>query len=153
MIFSERKILTMTMKPVFSLIVLLFLSASIHAQEKTDTLGIHERPFGFSGFYDPRFDLSDDYIIDDFNRLKFLSYTAPDSSSIWMSARHQLSGMLNRDNWGSDVKSNILNPLSQQYSASQRMKEFKSVLAAIQVGAVGYLAYQHLKKYGFLKKK
>ena len=53
---------------------------------------------------------------------------------------------------GSNLQSSILNPLNQQYSATQNMKLFRSILETVSVGAVGYLAYQHLKKYGFLKK-
>jgi hypothetical protein len=64
----------------------------------------------------------------------------------------QLSGMYdNNASWG--MQSDILNALSQQYNASQSLKTFKYILEAVQAGAVGYLAYQHLKKYGFLKRK
>jgi hypothetical protein len=55
------------------------------------------------------------------------------------------------------IKSNfqlsILNPLQQQYSISQNMSALKYILGIVQTGAVGYLAYEHLKKYGFLKGK
>lgn len=50
-------------------------------------------------------------------------------------------------------KTNILNPLEERFRQSQSMKIWDTILGSVQAGAAGYLAYKHLKKYGFLKKK
>ncbi len=76
-----------------------------------------------------------------------------DSSSIWIRTRMFLSSGIYQESIGSNVQSNIFNPLYEQYSATQNMKLFRSILGAVSVGAVGYLASQHIKKYGFLKKR
>ena len=77
-----------------------------------------------------------------------------DTSSIWMRTRMQLSGLLTeRDPIKNNFQTSILNPLRQQFSESQNMKEFKYFLGMVEVGAFGYLAYEHLRKYGFLKRK
>jgi hypothetical protein len=79
-----------------------------------------------------------------------------DSSSIMMRTRLQLSGIykLNgEDPIKNNLKTNLLNPLYQEFASTQSMKELKYILGMVQVGGVAYLAYQHIKKYGFLKKK
>jgi len=43
-------------------------------------------------------------------------------------------------------------PLYQKYLEDSKFNPFRYALGMVQVGAVGYLAYKHIKKYGFLKK-
>lgn len=81
-------------------------------------------------------------------------YTAfiDDTSSVWIRTRMQL-GSFHEQNSSNQLQFSILNPLYQNYAKSQSMKTWKMILGSVQAGAVGYLAYKHLKKYGFLKKK
>lgn len=65
----------------------------------------------------------------------------------------QLAGIISEVETQNYLQMNILNPLSAKYSGLQSMKVLKYILGTVQVGAVGYLAYLHLKKYGFLKRK
>ena len=44
---------------------------------------------------------------------------------------------------------NILSPLYSQYLEDQKNDTWRSILGTLQVGAVGYLAYKHIQKYGF----
>lgn len=129
------------------------LADALIGQSKVDSLKRLEEPLSFSKFFDPYDNLSDTYFFNELNNLNINSKFSNDTSSIWLSTRMQLSRMINQENFGGSLQSNILNPLNQQYNATQRMKLFKSILGAVQVGAVGYLAYQHLKKYGLLKRK
>lgn len=76
-----------------------------------------------------------------------------DSTSIMLRTHLLLGEIISEDPIKTNFRSSILNPLHQQYVESQSMKELKYILGMIQTGAVGYLAYQHLKKYGFLKRK
>jgi len=64
----------------------------------------------------------------------------------------QLARIINQDEILNNFQMNILNPLSEKYADVQSLKEWKYILGAVQLSAVGYLAYLHLKKYGFLKK-
>jgi hypothetical protein len=75
-----------------------------------------------------------------------------DTSSIWLQARMQVGETVNDDQIKSNFNLSVLNPLRQQLSDIESMKVMKYILTTVQVGAVGYLAYQHIKKYGFLKK-
>jgi len=49
--------------------------------------------------------------------------------------------------------SEMLTPLANKYYNDNRNAGFKYVLGMIQTAAVGYLAYKHISKYGFFKKK
>ncbi|MFH0736398.1 MAG: hypothetical protein V1773_17775 [bacterium] len=43
----------------------------------------------------------------------------------------------------------ILSPLYSQYMEAQKHQTWQYILGTIQAGAVGYLAYKHIQKYGF----
>lgn len=124
----------------FCVLFILFFSA---ASAQTDTSKTY---FNIN----PKFSFGSTQISPEyFNRqppyLNFIN----DSSFIWLRIRLQFDV----DPMKNNLQTNILNPLSQQYSALQSMKELKYILGMIKTGTVGYLAYLHLKKYGFLKGK
>lgn len=48
----------------------------------------------------------------------------------------------------SDVPDNILQPYYNYYLESKNISLLRKVLGIAQLGAVGYLAYKHIKKYG-----
>jgi len=45
----------------------------------------------------------------------------------------------------------LLSPLYAQYIEDSKFNPVRYVLGMAQLSAVGYLAYKHIKKYGFLK--
>lgn len=47
-----------------------------------------------------------------------------------------------------DIPDNILQPYYNYYIESKNISLFRRVLGIAQLGAVGYLAYKHIKKYG-----
>jgi hypothetical protein len=55
------------------------------------------------------------------------------------------------NNPGNDPRIHYLSPLYTQYIEDSKFDAVRYVLGMAQVGAVGYLAYKHIKKYGFLK--
>ncbi len=81
------------------------------------------------------------------------SNAALDTSTIWLRTRMQLGELSSNDQMKSNFKASVINPLRQQFADMESMKAVKYNLATIQAGAVGYLAYEHIRKYGFLKKK
>lgn len=143
----------MRKRVTFSVLFLLIAFSQFHAQSKTDGLNKNEEPVSFSSYFNPAINFDDSYFSNELTRLRFNSKLLRDSSSIWLSTRMQLNEMIYRETAVGNLQSNILNPLSQQYSATQSMKLFRSIAGAVSVGAVGYLAYKHLKKYGFLKRR
>ena len=75
------------------------------------------------------------FVLSDLNLLKMKSKT--------------LTANLEENN-GFEFKSgNLLNPLYNQYMQEQKYAIWRTILGSVQMGAVGYLAYKHIKKYGF----
>lgn len=99
------------------------------------------------------FGFNDLYLSGNPDRFFLLSSLKDDSTTIWIRTRFQLTGFSNQTSDNSNLQSNILNPLYTRYTESQNMRFIKSILGSVSVGATAYLAYKHLKKYGFLKKK
>ena len=90
----------------------------------------------------------------EYNSIPFSnSNVALDTSTIWLRTRMQLGDLSSNDPIKSNFKSSVINPLRQQFADIESMKTIKYILATIQAGAVGYLAYEHIRKFGFLKKK
>ena len=50
-----------------------------------------------------------------------------------------------------NVSKNMLAPLRLKYMDSQKFSLFREILGAAQMTAVGIMAYQHIKRYGFIK--
>ena len=151
--FLMAKNLTMKKIVIFSCLMFLVTIAQIFAQSQIDSLKKTEEPLTFSRHFNPINHFDDTFFSNELRNLRFNSSFLNDTSSIWLRTRMQLNDMIYQETFGSNLQSNILNPLNQQYSATQNMKLFRSILGAVSVGAVGYLAYQHLKKYGFLKRR
>ena len=86
-------------------------------------------------------------------KLFLLNSFTEDTSSVWLKTRMMINAYYGEPNVSADSPSKMLNPLYNNFLESQKLAALKSILGAVQVGAAGYLAYKHLKKYGFLKKK
>jgi len=71
-----------------------------------------------------------------------------DPQTVWLRTALAIG---NTNNPKSDNKIHYLSPLYTQYINDSKFDAVKYVLGMAQVGAVGYLAYKHIKKYGFLK--
>jgi hypothetical protein len=71
-------------------------------------------------------------------------------STVWL--RTQLLISNNKDQLGIDeINTHFTSPLYQQYLRDSEFDMFRYVLGVAQAGAVGYMAYRHIKKYGFWK--
>lgn len=142
--------LKMMKKLISSFIFMWFLFGAAATQVKTDSIN-NELHINFLSFYN--YSIPDPLFLNEFDHLKFKWNLSNDTTSIWLQTRLQLPSMLNTDENKNKLQIDILNPLGQKYSTIQSMKTLKYILGTVQVSAVGYLAYLHLKKYGFLKKK
>jgi len=45
----------------------------------------------------------------------------------------------------------LISPFCLQMESEARLRTLQTVLGAVQVGGVAYLAYRHIKKYGLFK--
>lgn len=133
-------------------LLFLFTCSILFAQNASkDSLGTIETPLNFSTYFDPLRFLPDTYLDKELSYHNLIIPQQSDSAIILMHTRMQLA-MFNTKN-PFDAKSNLLNPLYNNYMEEQGNRLFKQILGAVQIGAVGILAYQHIKKYGFLSKK
>jgi hypothetical protein len=44
-----------------------------------------------------------------------------------------------------------MSPLRLQWASQKNLSYFQMVLGAVETGAVGYMAYRHVKKYGLFR--
>lgn len=72
--------------------------------------------------------------------------------SIWTKTLGSLNDVNNSNFISPSVTKNMLAPLRLQYIDSQKFSIFSKILGAAQMTAVGYMAYQHIKKFGFIRK-
>jgi hypothetical protein len=82
------------------------------------------------------------------NSLKMNIPIDGDPNTVWLRTSLLLS---KSDKSIQDFSPHFLSPLERKYHEDSKFNPIKYVLGAAQVGAVGYLAYKHIKKYGFLK--
>jgi len=138
-----KNLMKMMMR-IYKFLAYCIFVCSIYGQSDTTEMHLN---------YSPGFTLRIDSL-NRLNNLQPLTFLLKDTSLIWISTRMQLNEFISgQDPIKSNFQLSILNPLQQQYSISQNMSALKYILGIVQTGAVGYLAYEHLKKYGFLKGK
>ena len=71
-------------------------------------------------------------------------------STIWLRTEVSLSN--NNYQFGSkEVNTHFTSSLYQQYLKDSEFDMVRYILGTVQAGAVGYMAYKHIKKYGFWK--
>jgi hypothetical protein len=137
------------MKQSFSLFLILFCSSLLFAQSDSLKKAVYDfsPKLRLSGWQnDLEFSLQPNLLMNQIS----------DSSTIMMRTRLQLAGLYkfnDEDQTKAGLTTNLLNPLHQEYLSTQSMKEIKYVLGMVSAGGVAYLAYEHIRKYGFLKKK
>lgn len=89
-----------------------------------------------------------------YRNLNYMKLNLPevgDTNTIWMwtSLSINTSGQRNF-NYGSS-SSELISPLYQEFIQNSKLNPVIYVLGMAQTAAVGYLAYRHIKKYGFFK--
>ena len=70
-------------------------------------------------------------------------------STVWL--RTELLIMNNSQSDLGDINTHFTSPLYQQYLRDSEFDMVRYVLGVAQASAVGYMAYRHIKKYGFWK--
>lgn len=84
----------------------------------------------------------------EFNNLKINVSIDGDPETVWLRTKLAVTNSANIENSDSP---HYLSPFYLKYQRDSKFNPIKYVLGMAQVGAVGYLAYKHIKKYGFLK--
>ena len=107
----------------------------------------------FQGIVPPveyQYDMSEFYVAPLFNQIPDEVLFEDNSSTVWLRTELLLShrNMLT-DN--GEVNTHFTSPLYQQYLKDSEFDMVRYVLGTVQAGAVAYMAYRHIKKYGFWK--
>ena len=84
----------------------------------------------------------------EFNNMKMSVRIDGDPQTVWLRTSLAIS---NSETFGQNFSPHFLSPLEKQYLENSKFDPVKYVLGVAQLSAVGYLAYKHIKKYGFLK--
>jgi hypothetical protein len=50
-----------------------------------------------------------------------------------------------------EPRADLMSPLRLQWASQKNLSYFQMVLGAVETGAVGYMAYRHVKKYGLFR--
>ena len=74
-----------------------------------------------------------------------------DKNTLWLRTEMALSYFSNYNSGNASPSNDLMSPLYEQYLEKSKLNPIKYVLGMAQLTAVGYLAYRHIKKYGFLK--
>jgi hypothetical protein len=74
-----------------------------------------------------------------------------DPNTTWLWTSYAISKSSGKS-FQSEINFNDMTlPLYQKYLEDSKFNPFRYALGMVQAGAVGYLAYKHVKKYGFWK--
>jgi len=135
------------------IIIFIFLCGVIAAQSRSEV--DTNRAFNFSLLPEVlnNYEVSTNYLLDMY-KLSFFKDFIDDTTNVWIRTRMMTGLFLNEEQKVfNNGPSELLNPLYNSYLDSQKYSTLYSIIGSVQIGAVTYLAYKHIKKYGFLKKK
>jgi hypothetical protein len=74
-----------------------------------------------------------------------------DTATLWLRTELALSYFSNPASGSIKQETNLLLPLYNQYLENSKINPISYVLGVAQTAAVGYMAYRHIKKFGFFK--
>jgi len=97
-----------------------------------------------------QYDMNELYIMPLFNQIPDEILFDENSSTVWL--RTELL-LLNKNllTKNGELKTHFTSPLYQEYLRESEFDMVRYILGTVQTGAVAYMAYRHIKKYGFLK--
>jgi hypothetical protein len=136
------------------LLCLIFSALSIYSQEAENKLiELSDSSFRFQGIVPPieyQYDMSEFYIAPLFSQIPDEILFEDNSSTVWLRTELLLSNR-NMLTENGEINTHFTSPLYQQYLKDSEFDMVRYVLGTVQAGAVAYMAYRHIKKYGFWK--
>ena len=136
------------------ILILLIWVLSVPAQarnEKSDNYV--DSTYRFQGIVPPvefKYDLNELYGNPIVNQLEEDILFNDNPSTIWL--RTELLVSNQNDSFGrNDINIHFTSPFYQQYLKDSEFDMVRYILGAAQVNAVAYMAYRHIKRYGFWK--
>ena len=131
-----------------------FVAASSFAQsDEKYSIQFSDSSQRFQGIIPPveyQYDMNEFYISPLFNQIPDEILFDENSSTVWLRTELLLSNK-NLLTENGEVKTHFTSPLYQQYLKDSEFDMFRYILGTVQTGAVAYMAYRYIKKYGFWK--
>jgi hypothetical protein len=143
------------MQKYFSFLILQFVlsvSYSCYAQQEDAPIDNKDSVYRFQGIIPPveyQYDLNQFFIEPLFNKIPDEILFEDNPSNVWLRTELLISN--NSQSELGEVNTFFTAPLYQQYLEDSKLDMVKYILGTVQAGAVGYMAYRHIKKYGFWK--
>lgn len=135
------------------LFFVLAISYSCYPQQEKEIISRKDSVYRYQGIITP---VEFQYNINEIFRRPLLS-ELPDEvlfeknpSTIWLRTEFLISNQSGNYN-GDEINTHFSSTLYQQYINDSEFNMVRYILGTIQAGAVGYMAYRHIKKYGFWK--
>ena len=132
-------------KTLFAIVTITFTART---QEIIDSINVDHQPIHVNRNFSLVLDDLDFYLeLHDLDKTLHLN---ADPNTTWLWTSYAISSQAAfQSNMNFD---DMTLPLYQKYLEDSKFNPFRYALGMMQLGAVGYLAYKHIKKYGFLKK-
>jgi hypothetical protein len=143
------------MQKYFSFLILQFVlsvSYSCYAQQEDAPIDNKDSVYRFQGIIPPveyQYDLNQFFIEPLFNKIPDEILFEDNPSNVWLRTELLISN--NSQSEFGEVNTFFTAPLYQQYLEESKLDMVRYILGTVQAGAVGYMAYRHIKKYGFWK--
>jgi len=143
------------MKTLTKICFTLWLGAvSLFAQESENYLNqLSDSSYRFQGIIPPvefQYDMTEFYTVPLYNQIPDKILFEDNSSTVWLRTELLLSNR-NLLTENGEVNTHFTSTLYQQHLKDSEFDMVRYVLGTVQAGAVAYMAYRHIKKYGFWK--
>jgi len=143
-------------KNIFSLLILMIevsVSYSCFSQQEETLNDVRDSAYRFQGIIPPvEFQYNFDAMFSKSFTTDFSNEVLLDTnpSTIWLRTELLISNQ--SEYYGSnEINTHFTSPLYQQYLKDSEFNMVRYVLGLAQTSAVAYMAYMHVKKYGFWK--
>ena len=141
------------MKPLLIWICFFVAASSLSQSDEKYSIQFSDSSQRFQGIIPPveyQYDMNEFYISPLFNQIPDEILFDENSSTVWLRTELLLSNK-NLLTENGEVKTHFTSPLYQQYLKDSEFDMVRYILGTVQTGAVAYMAYRHIKKYGFWK--
>ena len=149
--FLFFKDMTTVLKILF---MISFVSGVLYAQvEETYQSQLSDSSYRFQGIIPPvefQYDMNEIFSKPISNQVPEDVLFDDNPSTVWLRTQLLISNNTGQSG-GGEITTHFTSPLYQQYLKDSEFDMFRYVLGVAQASAVGYMAYRHIKKYGFWK--
>ena len=135
---------------IFVLIFSVIINGQVEDPSSIESKDSVNRHLGISPLLKIHFNLNLDFpfLYSPFQSNKLIE---GDKNTLWLRTEMALSYFSNYNSGNANPSTDLMSPLYEQYLERSKINPLRYVLGMAQLTAVGYLAYRHIKKYGFLK--